>query len=192
MRGVGAAAAMVVATSLVAGCGWSGVGHREAASPKVTTSISPTPAKSIGVTVATVRRDLRVAVAAAGFEGLKFIPLRPEVLRQNPCQVVARVETDSVPKRAATDKIVAGLRLRGWTGIGPYQEPREPGQGYILHHLWWDLNVTAGSVSKEQMAARLPIKEQDKAFSFTGIAFYGIERDCRTTPSPSASPRSGR
>lgn len=186
MRRVGAAAAIFVAISLGAGCGGSGVGHGGATGQKATPSASPTPAKSVGVTVSTVRRDLRAAVAAAGFKGLVFPPVRPEVLRRNPCQVVARVETDTVPSRAATDKIAAELRLRGWTGTGPYKEPRGPGQDYMFHHLWWDLNVTAGSVSKEQMAAGLPTEAKGKAFDFTGVAFYGIRRDCPTAPSPSS------
>jgi hypothetical protein len=186
MRRVGAAGAIFVAISLAAGCGGSGVGHREATGQKATAAASPTPAKSVSVTVGTVRRDLRAAVAAAGFEGLVFPPVRSDVLRRNPCQVIARVETNTVPKPAVTAKIAAELRLRGWRGTGPYEDPREPGQEYTFHHLWWDLNVTAGSVSKEQMAAGLPIEAKSKAFDFTGIAFYGIRRDCAATPSPSA------
>ncbi|MGV9272492.1 hypothetical protein [Streptomyces griseosporeus] len=104
-----------------------------------TASASPAASRAAAVpTMDEVRRDIRAAVATGGFEGLNFVRVDPEVLRRNPCQLLARVETPAVPRSSAVAEVTGELKLRGWQVSGPYDSGDGQGFGYSVTRKPWN------------------------------------------------------
>lgn len=181
MRRVGTTAAVTGAAVLVlAGCGGGGGGGAKGGGePTVSAS-----RKAASLTVDEVRRDIRAAVATGGFEGLTFPAIDPEVSRRNPCMVLARVDTAAPPEQAPLDKLAGELRLRGWNLVGPVPTEVLHGFDYAGDKRPWILDVSAGSLSKEQMAARMPPGKKNKAQSFTGVMIDAVARECGASARP--------
>ncbi|GHF71208.1 hypothetical protein GCM10018783_46140 [Streptomyces griseosporeus] len=163
---------------MLAGCGGDG-GAKDGGEP--TASASRTAAS---LTVDEVRRDIRAAVATGGFERLTFPAIDPEVSHRTPCMVLARVDTAAPPEQAPLDKLVGELRLRGWKVVGPVPTGQVHGFDYAGDKRPWILDVSAGSLSKEQMAARMPPGKKDKAQSFTGVMIDAVARECGASARP--------
>ncbi|MFF9620539.1 hypothetical protein [Streptomyces griseosporeus] len=171
----------VAAVAVLVGCG-GGSGEKSGA-PTASTSSAASRAGA-AATMDEVRRDVRVAVGAGGFEGLTFVPVDPEVLRRNPCQFLARVETPAVPQASAVAEVTGELKLRGWQVSGPYDSGDGAGFGYSVTRKPWNLSLTAASVTKEEMATQLPLGKKDRASDFTGLMIFGGSPACRE-PAPS-------
>ncbi|MGW9028015.1 hypothetical protein ACWGQ5_28415 [Streptomyces sp. NPDC055722] len=103
MRGVGTAAAVIVAAVLLTACGGSG---REAEAG----GRSAVAADQATVTPDAVKDDIRAALAAGDFGPPRFIAAK-ELL--SPCEVGAIVRTGTKPDPEAVAKVVAGLKGRG-------------------------------------------------------------------------------
>ncbi|MFE2265731.1 hypothetical protein [Streptomyces griseosporeus] len=171
----------VAVVAVLAGCG--GGGAEKAGKP--TASASPAASRAAAVpTMDEVRRDISAAVATGGFEGLNFVRVDPEVLRRNPCQLLARVETPAVPRSSAVAEVTGELKLRGWQVSGPYDSGDGQGFGYSVTRKPWNLSLTAATVTKEEMATQLPLGKKDRASDFTGLMIFGASSACRE-PAPS-------
>ncbi|MEU9338704.1 hypothetical protein AB0D49_37065 [Streptomyces sp. NPDC048290] len=197
-----AVAVVAVAGTVLTGCGGAD-GRTGAAAPTTTaasasaaartstappTSAPPTdqdasPQEQAGThTNASARQDIEAAADAGAFGELVLPPIDPAELKLNKCQVVGRIETEGVPDRTAMDRLVAVLHKRGWEGEPLHDESY--GVAWSLESGDWMLNVTAGSLTKEQMVAQ---GAGDKARDFSGVVLFAVgwSRACVTPPSVS-------
>ncbi|MFJ2262711.1 hypothetical protein ACIOKD_31140 [Streptomyces sp. NPDC087844] len=166
MRAVALTAGAAVAAVLLAGCG-AGTGDGGAKSPRSKGgSASASPAEETRLSRATVWRNIRVVVAAGGFDGVDDggTPAR--------CRVIATVRTDGEPKAAAVSKVVADLKGRGWEQV--FRKPEDGGVTWFLTRANWGMYVFLSAPSAENPGAPL-------------FTLSAMRLDCSsvtTTPSP--------
>ncbi|WAU79926.1 hypothetical protein O1Q96_09325 [Streptomyces sp. Qhu-G9] len=143
MRAVALTAGAVVAAVLLTGCGGGtddGAGS-ESPRPKES-STSASPAKEMRLSRATVQRNVRVAVAAGGFDGVDDRNGEPAR-----CRLIVGVRTNGEPKPAAVSKVVADLKSRGWEQV--FRKPEDGGATWFLTRANWGMYVFTRALSKE-------------------------------------------
>ncbi|MFD9187950.1 hypothetical protein ACFWCA_06980 [Streptomyces phaeochromogenes] len=157
----------VMAAVLLAGCG-GGTGDGGSKSPRPKGgSASATSAKETRLSRGTVRRNVRAAAAAGGFD--RVVDRAGTPAR---CRVIAAVPTDDVPKAAALAKVVADLKGRGWEQV--FRKPEAGGVTWLFTKANWGLYVFTTA----------PSKEDPDGPRFT---FSGQRLDCPNAPA-TASP----
>ncbi|MGX1907546.1 hypothetical protein ACWIID_01570 [Streptomyces phaeochromogenes] len=157
----------VMAAVLLAGCGGgTGDGGSKSPGPKGS-SASATSAKETRLSRGTVRRNVRAAAAAGGFDRVV-----DRAGTSAGCRVIAAVPTDGEPKAAAVSKVVADLKGRGWEQV--FRKAEDGGFTWLLTRANWSMYVVTRAPSKEY--------SDDLLFSFSGLRL-----DCPTTAA-TASP----
>ncbi|MFF5005003.1 hypothetical protein ACFY3G_19530 [Streptomyces phaeochromogenes] len=142
MRAGALTAGAVMAAVLLAGCG-GGTGDGGSKSPRPKgSSASATSAKETRLSRGTVRRNVRAAAAAGGFD--RVVDRAGTPAR---CRVIAAVPTDDVPKAAALAKVVADLKGRGWEQV--FRKPEDGGVTWLFTKANWGLYVFTTAPSKE-------------------------------------------
>lgn len=167
MRAGALTVGVVTAAVLLAGCG-GGTGDGGSKSPRPKGSASSgTSAKETKLSRDTVRRNVRAAAAAGGFD--RIVDRAGTPAR---CRMIAAVPTDGVPKAAALAKVVADLKDRGWEQV--FRKPEGDGVTWLFTRANWGLYVFTTA----------PSKEDPDGLRFT---FSGQRLDCPNAPA-TASP----
>ncbi|MFH8463328.1 hypothetical protein [Streptomyces sp. NPDC017991] len=148
MRAVALTAGAVVTAVLLAGCG-GGTGDGGAKSRQAKgSSVSASPTEEMRLSRAAVRRNIRVVVAAGGFDGVD-----DSAGTSARCRVIATVRTDGRPKTAAVSKVVADLKGRGWEQV--FRKPEDGGVTWFLTRANWGMYVFLSAPSAEDPDAPL-------------------------------------
>ncbi|MFB7114494.1 hypothetical protein [Streptomyces sp. NPDC056291] len=166
MRGMGAAAALIVTAVALTACGGEGRGSTAEAEGG---GRAARTADQNTVTPAAVRDDIRAAVTAGDFPRPRFI-VAEELL--GPCEVSAVVRATTKPDSKATAKVLAELKHRGWRERR--QLSSSAGNTWGLEKKDTILTFVAGTVSEKAVAFGPAAERQGRAEPFQGLLFREV------------------
>ncbi|MEU3794153.1 hypothetical protein AB0F07_30855 [Streptomyces fructofermentans] len=166
MRALVRVAGILVGAVVLAGCGGDGKGGAGSTSPRPGGgTASAAPAKDRALSRDTVRRDVRVAAAAGGFDRLDSRGRTSAA-----CRMIAAALPEGAPDPAAVAKVVAELRAQGWEKV--FRKPEDGDVTWFLTRGNWSLYVFARA---------------DAGSTPGGLTFSGLRLDC-STPAATGSP----
>ncbi|MGW5124510.1 hypothetical protein ACWEQ7_10725 [Streptomyces sp. NPDC004069] len=177
VRGVGTAAAVMVAAVVLTACG----GEERSDAEAKGRGRSAVAADQATVTPGAVQDDIRAAVAAGDFGPPRFIAEK-ELLSS--CEVGAVVQAGTKPDPKAVAKVVTGLKNRGWRETT--QRSFAVNSAWGLEKKGWMLNFVAGTVSENAVSFKPAAEPQGRAELFEGLVFRGV--GACSTSSATASP----